>query len=98
MRREAVRFIFQHVFLPPELPQCDDDEQGADDLLKEILRAARDFARSVQPDDQAFVWRNLSHSLPKWIDIYDAGTPCSDQITKSLQDMSKDGERVRFPG
>ena len=47
-RPPVAKFIFEHLFLPPKLPQSDHDEHGADELLKQVSTAARALqARSI---------------------------------------------------
>lgn len=91
---DTTGFIFQHVFLPPQLPQTDHKEGGADGLLRELWRAAREFCRSLRcSDSEAYVWQQLSRSISKWIDIYDDGVSCSSKIVHHLQDMHEEGKK-----
>ncbi|KAH0841829.1 hypothetical protein FOPE_06604 [Fonsecaea pedrosoi] len=93
MRAEAVSFVFEHVFLPPKLPQEHHGESGADDLLKEILDATRDFTLSFSVfRHERPIWRRLSRSLAKWVDIYHQGAPCREVITSTLEHRHQDGE------
>lgn len=97
MKPKTVDFIFDNVFLPPNLPHTHHDESGAHDLLKEMVRAAQDFEHTfpdLSPENHA--WAHLSRSLSKWVDIYDNGVPCSSTITASLQNMRKDGTYKHF--
>ena len=92
MRPEAVKFIFENVFLPPNLPQTHHNESGADDLLKETAQAACEFARSLPPSTREWrIWTQLYQSITKWIDLYDKGVPCSTKFTDSLKNIRKDG-------
>ena len=47
MPSTARRFVYEHAFLPPKLPQSDHREEGADFLLKELYEATREFWRSM---------------------------------------------------
>jgi len=89
MARPAVlQFAFEHCFLPPKLPQSDHDEFGAEYLLREISEAALVFSQSFpRSSNEHHVWKRLSQSLPKWIDLYDGGTPCSHKILNTLNNM-----------
>ncbi|KIX09666.1 uncharacterized protein Z518_00747 [Rhinocladiella mackenziei CBS 650.93] len=87
MNLETARFIFDHVFLPPNLPQADHAEVGGDELLKQISQAANEFGRSFPSGNEARVWAHLSRSLSKWIDLFDGGTPCSYKIINNLRSM-----------
>ncbi|EXJ76456.1 uncharacterized protein A1O5_00964 [Cladophialophora psammophila CBS 110553] len=91
MRAEAVSFIFEQVFLPPKLPQEYHNESGADDLLKEISHAARDFSHGFPvPSNERHIWTQLSRSLIQWIKVYDRGVPCRDVITTTLENIRQD--------
>ncbi|KAK4940716.1 hypothetical protein LTR10_019226 [Elasticomyces elasticus] len=85
----ARQFLYEHAFLPPNPPQCDHDESGADFMLKEILIAAQEFSRLLPASGpESGVWQQLLPSLSKWVEIYASGTPCLGEVTKSLQNMS----------
>ncbi|KAJ4505776.1 hypothetical protein HRR86_008095 [Exophiala dermatitidis] len=74
----------------------DHEEAGADNVLKEISEAARQFLRSLPTgSNEARVWTQLVRCLPKWIEIYDAGSPCSHKIIEALRNMS-DGDILLF--
>ncbi|KIW99238.1 uncharacterized protein Z519_00901 [Cladophialophora bantiana CBS 173.52] len=91
MRTETVSFIFEHVFLPPKLPQEHYNELGADNLLKEISHAARDFSHALPaPNNERHIWTQLSRSLDKWIEVYDRGVPCRNIITTTLENICQD--------
>ncbi|OAP61733.1 hypothetical protein AYL99_03936 [Fonsecaea erecta] len=91
MRADALRFVFEHVFLPPKLPQEQHNESGADDLLKKISKAARDFSSALpRLSNERRIWSQLSHSVSRWIEVYDRGVPCRDIITKTLENMRQD--------
>ncbi|KAL2413203.1 hypothetical protein ABEF95_002207 [Exophiala dermatitidis] len=96
MKPDAAKFILEHCFLPPKLPQFDHGEAGADKILKEISEAAYEFSRS-QPtgSNEARVWTQLLRCLPKWTEIYDGGSPCSHKIIEALRNMS-DGDILLF--
>lgn len=89
---DEARFAYEHVFLPPNLPQSDHGEIGADFLLQQFATAATDFSSSpsLSEADVAF-WRCLSLSLARWRDLYSGGIPCSDSITHALQNMTAGG-------
>lgn len=84
---KVAHFIFNHLFLPPVLPQSDHDEVGADELLKSLAQSAHEFSKSIEAGNARRVWAALARSTVKWIDIYDAGTPCSYKIIESLKNL-----------
>jgi hypothetical protein len=90
-RAPVAKFIFEHLFLPPKLPQSDHDELGGDELLKQVSNAARSFSRAADLGNARRVWTRLARSTEQWIDLYEAGTPCSSKITESLKNMQTDG-------
>lgn len=89
-RAPVAKFIFEHLFLPPKLPQSDHDELGADELLKQVTIAARAFSKALDPGNARRVWTHLARSTEQWIDLYDAGNYCSSKITESLKNMQTD--------
>ncbi|KIW18198.1 hypothetical protein PV08_02486 [Exophiala spinifera] len=94
---DAARFAYEHVFLPPNLPQSDHDELGADFLLQHFVTAAEDFSTlSSFSEPEGQFWRGFSSSLVKWRDLYSGGAPCSDNITQALQNMMP-GEILLIP-
>ncbi len=96
MPSTARRFVYEHAFLPPKLPQSDHREEGADFLLKELYEATREFWRSMPVGtSDARVLEQLLPSLPKWIDVYAAGTPCCEVIVDKLQNMRNEGSSPR---
>ncbi|KIX98577.1 uncharacterized protein Z520_05878 [Fonsecaea multimorphosa CBS 102226] len=91
MRAESASFVFEHVFLPPKLPQEKHNESGADDLLQEIAQAACDFTHAFPLlSSERRVWKQLSRSTGKWIDVYSRGVPCREVITTTLENMRQD--------
>ncbi|KAK5211702.1 hypothetical protein LTR41_003163 [Exophiala xenobiotica] len=88
MASTARRFVYEHAFLPPKLPQSNHGEEGADFLLKELYKATRELWRSMPVGTgDARVLERLLPSLPKWIDAYAAGTPCCEVIIDLLQNL-----------
>ena len=97
MPSTARRFVYEHAFLPPKLPQSDHREEGADFLLKELYKATREFWRSMPVGTgDARVLEQLLPSLPKWIDVYAAGSPCCEVIIDLLQNMRHEGNNTRL--
>jgi hypothetical protein len=86
-------FIFEHVFLPPNLPHSDHGELGADDLLQEMSRAASDYARLLpQATTESQVWRQMSRSMPSWVETYAKGEASISTLSDALQAMNEDGK------
>ncbi|KIV86455.1 hypothetical protein PV11_02066 [Exophiala sideris] len=84
--QSALQFLYEHAFLPPNLPQCDHEELGADFMLKEILNAAQEFSWMLPASGlERRVWQQLLPSLSKWVELYAGGIPCSKAIVECLQ-------------
>ncbi len=96
MRPETASFIFEHVFLPPNLPSSDHEERGADDLLNEVSEASFDFLNSLRATHHDVrTWEQLSQATLQWIEVYDKGKPTSGKITAALRNMSDGGSNNR---
>ena len=90
MSAESAKFIFEHVFLPPKLPQTHHNESGAQELLEEMWRSALLIARSFPPTSSKWrMWGRLSESIKTWIELQ--GQPCNTAITNSLKALGEDG-------
>ncbi|KAJ9617111.1 hypothetical protein H2200_000832 [Cladophialophora chaetospira] len=88
MRTQDAVFLFEHLFLPPKLPQTDHNEKGADALLNEIANAAQEFAGSFSyATDERRFWQGIARSVSKWVDLYAEGNPCSSTIISSLKKL-----------
>ncbi|KEF51502.1 uncharacterized protein A1O9_12419 [Exophiala aquamarina CBS 119918] len=83
----VANFIFEHLFLPPQLPEIDHEELGAGQLLKEVAAAACTFSRNVRTKKARFAWTHLARSIEQWIHIYNEGTPCCSTLTQFLERM-----------
>ncbi|OCT52679.1 hypothetical protein CLCR_09665 [Cladophialophora carrionii] len=91
MKKEAAKFILEHVFLPPKISQSYHGEAGADELLKRMSQAAHEFADCFSRDSsERRIWAQLQRSISKWVDLYDNGEPCISKIIKILDTMQKD--------
>ena len=90
--RSARRFVYEHVFLPAELPQSDHDESGAGFLLKEMSIAAQQFYHRGALEVGDFL-----RSIAKWVDIFGDGTPCAETIIKALKNMGSKGITLSCP-
>lgn len=98
MKRDRANFVFDHLFFPPQLPQVDHKELGADEILRQVSRLARVFSDEVGTDSARRVWTHLARSTEQWIDIYSSGSPCSSIITTSLKNMRIDGTSLLIRG
>lgn len=84
-------FLFQHLFLPPDLPQVDHEELGADALLKRVSATAHIFATAVAPGIEKRYWTQLAKSTKIWIDLYASAFPSALIIDQSLRNMQIHG-------
>ena len=94
---KVAKFLYQHLFLPPKLPQKDHDEYGAHELLKQVSIITHAFSKAVTTETERRVSKQIAHSTEQWIDIYDTGTPCRDRIVECLKNMQANGLYIRFP-
>jgi hypothetical protein len=93
MDPEIADFIFEHVFLPPNLPHSEHGELGANDLLQEMSRAASDYARLLpQATTESHVWLQMSRSIPSWVEPYAKGRACISTLSNALRAMHEDGK------
>ncbi|KAK5056803.1 hypothetical protein LTR84_012335 [Exophiala bonariae] len=92
MDHAQARFIFQHLFLPPDLPQTDHEELGAESLLKQVETVAHAFSSALGTDAIRGGWRSLARSAKKWVQLYADGMPSSYIIMQALNDMQDHGK------
>lgn len=91
VRPSVHNFLFDHLFLPPKLPQEDHGEYCADELLKQVSATAHVFSSLVDTSKASRVLKHLARSSEQWIELYGSGTPCRDKITESLKNMETYG-------
>ncbi|KIW72721.1 hypothetical protein PV04_00897 [Phialophora macrospora] len=91
MELKIADFMFEHVFLPPNLPHSDHHELGTDELLQEMSRAASDYARLLpHTTTESHVWRQISQSMPSWVETYAKGEACISTLSNALRAMNED--------
>ncbi len=92
MERAVARWVFEHLFLPPNLPHTDHGELGAEYLLRELAKAASEYANNLcLITTEGCFWQQLSDSILKWAEIYGGGEPCNSRLIGALQDMRETG-------
>ena len=85
-------YTINHVFLPPKLPQKDDEEDRDDEaLLLECERAWELFQPHV-PLQESLNWSGCRTMLRKMIEMRDSsGTMVPDKIEAMIKSMSQKG-------
>ena len=88
---EDLLYIFNHVFLPPKLPQEDDYDPGHDFALCEFAyHASHDFAHSLSDKFQQRKWESVSRmvkGLLKAISILD-----KHEIVRTILRLERGGQ------
>src|SRR5271170_2677084 len=88
---DHLQFIINNIFLPPRLPQSDEEESGATALLSFFYYAAISFANQLSGNEREY-WRRLGPNIRTWADVYDGGTPCETKIARTISAMCLDGK------
>ena len=84
--------IINHVFLPMELPQQDDEEISADIFLaEEVLKALQSFEQLL-PQDERSEWHRCIGMVEKMLVVRQIpGGLMPDKLEQTLADMTNGG-------
>lgn len=89
--REELRYIVNHVVLPPELPQEDDSSVSYDDVLLRLVHiTAVSFASQLSADD-ARLWEPIKKMLAQWIEIAQNGSIDDTTLDQALKHIGVGG-------
>jgi hypothetical protein len=85
---QSLRYIINHVFLPPKLPQEDDSHVKNDyALIEECEGALRSFQAQISPNEH-WRWAACTRMLSKMLEMRDvSGDTISGKIEESLGSM-----------
>jgi hypothetical protein len=95
-----LKYIIDHVFLPPKLPQkYDFDTHRKDSLLLDyVTQASKSFADLLaipidgQPSSALNVWAILQNTLKTMGPLYADGGLLQDELEAALQSMNVNGK------
>ncbi len=90
MDLDRLRYVFNHVFLPPHLPQSDDSSPLLDKFLTTLLLEALQDAAAKAPEDAP--WAGLSCMLKVLIAESSNGDISTVKLEPALRDMKEKGE------
>ena len=85
---EKAKFLIDHCFLPPKLPEKSDDESGADFLLGEFHDVAQMFLRQLQPEERRH-WAPIAKSIGHWRAVYSNGNMCETNLFSAVLAMAQ---------
>jgi len=86
---EELRYIVNHVVLPPELPQKDDSSNENDDVLLRFVHTAAVSFASQLPSNASRTWEPIITMLSQWMEISQHGT-----INEIILDQALEGMRA----
>lgn len=98
MKEADLKYIIDHVFLPPRLPQKHDDDTHRKDgvLLNVVAQAATRFANLLPPIYEApgplKVWKIIEKTLNTMGSIYSEGHVDRSKLQAALEGMEVDGQ------
>jgi hypothetical protein len=95
-----LKYIIDHVFLPPKLPQKYDSETHRKDslLLDYVAKVSKSFADTLaipikdQPSSELKVWTIIQKSLKVMGRLYADGGIARDELETALRRMDINGE------
>jgi hypothetical protein len=99
IKDDDLKYILEHVFLPPQLPQEHDDHTHRKDLrlLEYIIHTAESFAntlaKTVNSNDscELKVWSIIQRMLKSMSLLYAGGRIIRDELKATLGRMDVDG-------
>jgi hypothetical protein len=85
-------FVFNHVFLPPRLPNGEDEEPWEKELslLCLVQSLAEQFARQTTPESSA-QWQPILTMIQTWIDVNRHGDVSKESLDVALSGLKVDG-------
>ncbi|KAJ9661684.1 hypothetical protein H2198_001860 [Neophaeococcomyces mojaviensis] len=83
---EEAKFLIDHCFLPPKLPDKSDEESGAAVLLSQINEAAQIYGRYLG-DFERRPWAPIGKSIATWLTVYNGGEMCESNIVDAIRRM-----------
>jgi hypothetical protein len=100
-----LKYIINHVFLPPKLPQkCDSDTHRKDSLLLDyVTKASKSFADTLAipvtdpPSSELKVWTIIQKTLKVMGRLYADGGIVRDELKAALQRMDINGDSYTPP-
>lgn len=85
-------FLINNCFLPPKLPQQDENEVGAAVLMSLFHELAQKYGRSLSTEEQIH-WELVTFSMSLWKSVFNENALCEEQIMMALRKM-KPGSTV----
>ena len=93
---ESLRYIVDHVFLPPKLPQEAEtvqvEQQAGSDLLALILREAQVFNNLLISAEAREAWDTIIKTFQSWTNVAASGCIPELLVARQLADMAPTGK------
>ncbi|KAJ6061423.1 uncharacterized protein N7446_005543 [Penicillium canescens] len=101
MTKHSFKFMFNHVFLPPLLPEYDDEDEkdGEWPLERTLHRFALETLESfIQEGPQASneAWTAAISMLKNWIELDKQGVVCKDTLASILSNIKTHGAAALY--
>ena len=90
-----LRYIFHHVFLPPQLPQSDDNGAANDGILaRMMLESAEEFSRASLLNYHVLSdsWGLVPTMLRSLRNLFNTAPLDADELYRELRDLNAGGE------
>jgi len=90
-----LEYLFHHIFLPPNLPQADDNGARNDNILaRTMLKCAEAFSRETRCDGYtpAESWSLVPRILESLVALSSKNPVTEDQICRELSNLRVGGE------
>lgn len=90
---ESLKYIINHVFLPPKLPQKDDRDDAKDEALAKQLLVSLQSLQQCIPEQTRSEWRPCIQMLDSMLKLRDdSGGLVAEEMIGSLQKMNDKGK------
>lgn len=89
--RKELRYIVNHVVLPPELPQEDDSSVSYDNVLLRLVHTTAVSFASRLSADEAWLWEPIKTMLAQWTRIAQDGSIDDMTLNQALEHIGVGG-------
>ena len=99
LNAEAVTYLINHVFLPPQLPQSDDFNAKLESIIIKVATASlQNLLHNSNPSQQATVAAAIA-MIASLGDVHDSATSSvsEDKLREALANLCQQGEHITCP-
>ena len=87
---EQLIYLFNHIFLPPNLPAGDEEIEDLHFSLEYLNTVVEEFSELL-PETERRVWSKILNSVAKWPNVYTETAIDEKKTTTILNNLKADG-------